>query len=79
MHTPARSIVLGQCAHSTQYAHDACPTVKLSLTRLYQRKHAALEALKKSLLHIAFNGEQRNDIQSLKEPRLVAGYSQNHC
>ena len=79
MHTPARSMRLGQIAHSTLYAHDACPTVKLSLTRLYQRKHAALEALKKSLLHIAFNGEQRNDIQSLKEPRLVAGYSQNHC
>ena len=54
MHTPARSIRLGQIAHSTQYAQDACPTVKLSLTRLYQRKHAALEALKKSLLRHAF-------------------------
>jgi type I restriction enzyme S subunit len=27
------------------------------LARLYERKHAALEALKKSLLHQAFNGE----------------------
>ena len=28
-----------------------------SLARLYERKHAALEALKKSLLHQAFSGE----------------------
>jgi type I restriction enzyme S subunit len=27
------------------------------LARLYERKHAALEALKKSLLHQAFTGE----------------------
>jgi len=27
------------------------------LARLYERKHAALEALKKSLLHRAFTGE----------------------
>jgi type I restriction enzyme S subunit len=27
------------------------------LAHLYQRKHAALEALKKSLLHNAFTGE----------------------
>jgi type I restriction enzyme S subunit len=27
------------------------------LARLYERKHAALEALKKSLLHQAFAGE----------------------
>ena len=27
------------------------------LASIYQRKHAALEALKKSLLHQAFNGE----------------------
>jgi hypothetical protein len=54
MHTPARSIRLGQIAHSTLYAHDACPTVKLSLTRLYQRKHAALAGLKQLLLHQAF-------------------------
>ena len=27
------------------------------LARLYERKHAALEALKKSLLHQAFSGE----------------------
>ena len=51
MHTPARSIVLGQCAHSTQYAHDSCPTVKLSLTRLYELKQGALAGLKQLLLH----------------------------
>ena len=27
------------------------------LARLYERKHAALEALKKSLLHQAFTGQ----------------------
>ena len=27
------------------------------LARLYERKHAALDALKKSLLHPAFTGE----------------------
>jgi len=31
------------------------------LARLYERKHAALEALKKSLLHRAFNGELTMD------------------
>ena len=54
MHTPARSIRLGQIAHSTQYAQDACPTVKLSLTRLYELKQGTLAGLQKSLLHQAF-------------------------
>ena len=31
-------------------------TANHRLTRLYERKHAALEALKKSLLHQAFTG-----------------------
>ena len=52
IHQPAASVwVKSRIPHC---AHDACPTVKLSLTRLYQRKHAALEALKKSLLRHAF-------------------------
>ena len=32
-------------------------TVAHRLARLYERQHAALEALKKSLLHQAFTGE----------------------
>ena len=32
-------------------------TATLRKARHYQRKHATLEAVKKSLLHIAFNGE----------------------
>ena len=31
-------------------------TATIRTTRLYERKHAALEALKKSLLHQAFTG-----------------------
>ena len=36
---------------------DALAEETQRLTRLYERKHAALEALKKSLLHQAFTGE----------------------
>ena len=36
---------------------DALSEETQSLARLYERKHAALEALKKSLLHQAFTGE----------------------
>ena len=35
---------------------DALVDETLSLTRIYERKLAALEELKKSLLHQAFNG-----------------------
>jgi len=36
---------------------DALSEETQRLARLYERKHAALEALKKSLLHQAFTGE----------------------
>ena len=36
---------------------DALTEETQRLTRLYEQKHAALEALKKSLLHQAFSGE----------------------
>jgi type I restriction enzyme S subunit len=36
---------------------DALSDETQCLARLYERKQAALEALKKSLLHQAFNGE----------------------
>ena len=36
---------------------DALSEETQHLARLYERKHAALEALKKSLLHQAFTGE----------------------
>ena len=36
---------------------DALEEETQRLARLYERKHAALEALKKSLLHQAFTGQ----------------------
>jgi type I restriction enzyme, S subunit len=37
---------------------DALREETLRLARLHERKHAAVEALKKSLLHLAFTGER---------------------
>ena len=53
------SIPLPSFDEQKQIAHkfDALATETQRLARLYERKHAALEALKKSLLHQAFNGE----------------------
>ena len=39
-----------------QWKGKMIATVAHRLARLYERKHAALEALKKSLLHQAFTG-----------------------
>ena len=41
--------------HIAPFQFRAAETQRLA--RLYERKHAALEALKKSLLHQAFTGE----------------------
>ena len=52
IHQPAASVwVKSRIPHC---AHDACPTVKLSLTRLYELKQGTLAGLQKSLLHQAF-------------------------
>ena len=40
-----------------QWKGKMIATVAHRLARLYERKHAALEALKKALLHQAFTGE----------------------
>jgi len=48
---------ISQAESSWRRKEEMSATVTQRLARLYERKHAALEALKKSLLHQAFTGE----------------------